>query len=479
MKNWKGMYIKNFQSHKDTKLDFAPTITTFVGASDSGKTSIFRVMELIVKNEPKGTDYITVGESRMTAGIILEDGTEVVRERTKSLNRYNLHHPDGTSLPLEGFGRDIPPDIAEALDYYPVKVDTGMTIDLNFSKQLDGPFLLSSDDFSKAKTIDALAKINVFNIALRNTNRKIKGINTEIRSLDRDLDRLAEQMKQFEDLEKTELLLAELGEIISRLESLEKARDLYVGLNQQYQQVNEQIKANDFLIESLKGINEAGRVLDTLQLMTSKKTMFINLSNSMKRVATDISDTEQVLTGKENLLALEKATAELNQLHNRKNQLTNALRGYTDLTGAIAKGNAFVKALQPINGVDQLLMDMTAAQSRRTNLLSVASQLGRVSNETVEQEQLVKSLSGIKEAEALLSTLHSTMQRVSTLKGSQRQLTAINKDIATGTAYCEESRAKIQLAKEEYSETLKNFKKCPVCFGELNEEHLHQVVASL
>lgn len=479
MKNWKGMYINNFQSHKDTKLEFAPTITTFVGPSDSGKTSIFRAIELIVKNEPKGTEYISVGESRMTAGLILEDGTEVVRERTKSINRYNLHHPDGTSLPLEGFGRDIPPDISEALDYYPVKVDTDMSIDLNFSKQLDGPFLLSSDDFSKAKTIDALAKINVFNIALRNTNRKIKNIDTEIRNLDRDLDRLAEQMKQFEDLEQTEILLTELGEIIVRLENLEKTRDSYVSLNRQYQQVTDQIKENELLVSTLNGINEAGRLIDTMQLMISKKIMFTNLSTNMKRTAHEISETEKILTEKEKIAELGRMTEELTNLHNRKNLLSNALRSYLDISNAISKGNAFVKALSPISGVEKLLAELTVAQSRRTSLVSVATQLTRLSKETAEQEQLVTSLSGIKEAEGLLASLQSSINRLSTLKNNKRQLDMLNKDILTGTAYCEESRSKIQLAKEEYSESLKNFKKCPVCFGELNAEHLHQVVNSL
>jgi exonuclease SbcC len=51
--------IKNFQSHKNTNIDFQRNgVNVIVGTSDQGKSAILRAILWAVNNRPMGTDDI-------------------------------------------------------------------------------------------------------------------------------------------------------------------------------------------------------------------------------------------------------------------------------------------------------------------------------------------------------------------------------------------------------------------------------------
>jgi DNA repair exonuclease SbcCD ATPase subunit len=50
----KRIEIKNFQAHKNTEIDFDPGVNVISGASDAGKSSIFRALLWVITNRPSG-----------------------------------------------------------------------------------------------------------------------------------------------------------------------------------------------------------------------------------------------------------------------------------------------------------------------------------------------------------------------------------------------------------------------------------------
>jgi exonuclease SbcC len=60
----KKLSLRNFQSHRETDLEFSPGLNIIVGPSDQGKSAIIRALRWLFYNEPRGTGFIRVGETR-------------------------------------------------------------------------------------------------------------------------------------------------------------------------------------------------------------------------------------------------------------------------------------------------------------------------------------------------------------------------------------------------------------------------------
>ena len=54
---FKGLEIENFESHKDTQIDFDNGVNAIIGTSDSGKSSIRRAIEWAIHNRPQGFGF--------------------------------------------------------------------------------------------------------------------------------------------------------------------------------------------------------------------------------------------------------------------------------------------------------------------------------------------------------------------------------------------------------------------------------------
>ena len=143
MKKFKGLVIENFQSHERTEITFSEGLNVFVGPSDSGKSAILRALRWVLYNQPRGSDFIRTGASRCRVTLILSDGTQIVRERSSSVNRYLIRDPEGNERVFEGFGSDVPDEVLEAHGMVPLQLDEDRELTVQIGQQLEGPFLLS------------------------------------------------------------------------------------------------------------------------------------------------------------------------------------------------------------------------------------------------------------------------------------------------------------------------------------------------
>jgi DNA repair exonuclease SbcCD ATPase subunit len=121
-----SLLIKNFQAHDKYRVDF-DKVTTIVGPSDVGKSSLIRALTWALTNAPNGSAFVKTGESSCSVKVIV-DGHSVVRSRAKSINEYKL---DGEEY--KAFGTAVPEDIAKLLN----------VLEVNLQGQFDSPFWVS------------------------------------------------------------------------------------------------------------------------------------------------------------------------------------------------------------------------------------------------------------------------------------------------------------------------------------------------
>ena len=78
-----SVHIQNFQSHKNSTLEFSPGVNIIVGTSDSGKTAIIRALRWVVWNRPSGDSLRSTWGGKTSVEICLDKGS-VERSKDRS-----------------------------------------------------------------------------------------------------------------------------------------------------------------------------------------------------------------------------------------------------------------------------------------------------------------------------------------------------------------------------------------------------------
>jgi len=233
--------IKNFQAHQNLEIDLDPCITTIVGPSDVGKSSILRALRWVCMNRPSGEAFIRDGEKRAEV-IARFDGTEIARFKGGGSNSYHEDPSDGSSRSLAfAFGTEVPEGIAKLLNVGPV----------NFQQQHDSPFWLADTGGQVSRNLNAVINLDVIDSALANAaqhlartkavletaeerwqkakadKKKLAWVPKAERALMRLVDREGQYSKV---LRRTEALVDAIGKIHRQRRKLDRARSAAVAI---------------------------------------------------------------------------------------------------------------------------------------------------------------------------------------------------------------------------------------------------------
>jgi len=221
----KSITIQNFQSHKNTTLEFSKGVNVIVGLSDAGKSAIFHAVNWVITNRPLGDAFRSDWGGRTRVELDLDPGGKVVREKDKNKNQYLIYSAqDDTPLVLEGFGTEPPGEVNLLIN-----MD-----DINIQNQADPPFLLMSSPgevaqmLNKAASIDDIDRVTS---SLRSTHRQLQqAVQSDQEKLEeykRELDKYVELPKlekEIERLEQLELDKKEMEKQLTELDGLCKQR---------------------------------------------------------------------------------------------------------------------------------------------------------------------------------------------------------------------------------------------------------------
>ncbi|HZH92594.1 MAG TPA: AAA family ATPase, partial [Tissierellaceae bacterium] len=177
MRYIKKIILENFQSHKNTEMEFGPDLNVIVGPSDSGKSAIIRGLKWVMYNEPSGDFFIREGEKECRVTLELSDGTLLQRYRTKSKNGYKLIDNSGNENIYEGIGLTVPQEIIDVTGIRKIKLDTDSENAINLGEQLEGAFLLTEKASTRANAIGRLVGVDIVDDALRDVLRDIRSLN--------------------------------------------------------------------------------------------------------------------------------------------------------------------------------------------------------------------------------------------------------------------------------------------------------------
>jgi DNA repair protein SbcC/Rad50 len=222
----KKIELKNFQSHRNTTIELA-ALTALTGPSSSGKSAVERGLSWLFYNDWDKTFPQDPDEPTAVA-ITLADGTVIARFRKGEKNRAAIKVPGQNPQKFKDFGEEVP-GIFDLVNVREIKV-AKRKINLNFSRQHDGLFMIGESRPAKAQWLSRLYGANVVNGMLRMMAADKKDAEKELKGTQDDLERASVKLEGFRDLEAQESALAAASGLLKSLQDLYSMRDQIVDI---------------------------------------------------------------------------------------------------------------------------------------------------------------------------------------------------------------------------------------------------------
>jgi len=197
--------IRNFLSHKHTKLELSPGVNVIVGPTDSGKSAIIRALKWVIINRPSGNSIRSNWGGETKVKIIVDDNKWVGRRRNDKENMYLLEAQQFLAIKT-----DVPEEIRQILNLN----------ETNLQTQFESHFLLSQSPGEVAIHFNKVAHLDKIDIGLRNINRWLKEVQQSLNSDDIRLGELVDNYQEFDDVKKIEKKVKKLERIEENINDL-------------------------------------------------------------------------------------------------------------------------------------------------------------------------------------------------------------------------------------------------------------------
>lgn len=197
----KRVVLKNVQRFKTLDLEFSPLITTIVGDTDTGKSTVMRALMIVCLNRVSGDGYIRHGKKSLKVDLHLSDGKKIVREKGKGINSYFL---DGKRFNRDLTGKSVPAEIDETLNIGPE----------NFQRQLDLHFWFSDTPGQVSKSLNKI-------VNLEKIDSTLATIASDLRSAKADYELIEKRSREWKHNERALRWAVEFDRDLTHLEELE------------------------------------------------------------------------------------------------------------------------------------------------------------------------------------------------------------------------------------------------------------------
>lgn len=476
MKYIKKVILENFQSHKYSEVEFDSQLNIIVGASDSGKTAIFRGIKWVLYNEPLGDFFIRQGSTFCKVIIILNDGVKVERYRSKSKNSYHLHLPNEDEMIFEGFGHGVPYEISSAIGIQRINLDKDKTRSVNLAEQLDGAFLLSESGSVKASSIGRLVGVNIIDDALRESLSDSRKLIMQKNSIDLLVGDLEKEITSYNYLEKLDEDLKKLKEIRNTINKSQIKRKNILYLKKQYIKILESKDENMHIIEKTSEIQNLQNKIEIIQELIYRKNNFNSRKKYYLEVVENIKEnkfiSETLVNVDLSLNSIGKLDSNLNKIYKLRKLNERWLLNEKNLKLQQSK----------LNRLKNIYLSEIKYKQIEKDYLKYAKYIEFRDKKTDINKRLTvgndyiykfKEINKINEIYRMIFESLNLRRKLLLLKNNYLEIKKdeenINKDAKT-------NRSNIDRLLIEYEMILSTQEKCPLCFSNIDQNKINDII---
>lgn len=243
------LLIRNFQKHKMRVIDLA-RITTIVGSTDKGKSSIVRALRWLCLNKKPGGKWIRKGAKGARVELTVE-GHTVVRRQRPGKNTYALDKHVYAAVKTT-----VPEPVQKLLNVGP----------LNFQRQLDAHFWFSLPASQVSKQLNQIVNLGIIDTTLAAAGASVRRLKTVVEVCEGRLQDARQEKKDHTWTVEADRELREIEKLDQQREDLEAE---IAGLESYLEQIAnlKQTKIPDLTLvdAALTSLSKDHEKLDTLE----------------------------------------------------------------------------------------------------------------------------------------------------------------------------------------------------------------------
>jgi exonuclease SbcC len=323
--------LSNFQSHKDSHLEFSDGVNVILGASDSGKTAIIRALRWVATNKPSGDAFRSYWGGKTSVELFTDDA-HIVRSRDKD-NEYVLGDTH-----FKAFSTETPKEIVDAL-----RLDS-----VNMQAQLDSPFLLSETPGDVAAHWNKIAKLEAIDKGTTNINSAIRELTSDIKYKSEQETKLISDIATYPDMEIYEYDVEVLEQMEKEKAVLANSANKLHAVCSAYRLTNANLKEKS---EILKLEHPLNNILDLIDQKKHTEANFQKLNGILLLIHHNeckIADIDKTLTLEQPVSELIEMYKERDLAENRVVLLSATLSNVKGIQDRIEKGRAYIASQEAL-----------------------------------------------------------------------------------------------------------------------------------
>lgn len=461
----------NFQSHERTIIEPAGggQLTVFTGPTDSGKSSILRALRCVLYNAPM---YFRVGCTSASIEITFDNGTIVTRSRSAATNRYTVAEPGKEVQVYEGFNRDVPLEVQQAMGVRPLEI-AGVTFEVNLARQHDPAFLVSGVSApARAKVLGQLAGVEPIDMAIRDAGGDLFDGQREAKQLGAQITELEEQVAKYDYLPGMKERIDALEVLLGRIDDGMRRRDALVNLRSRLQRLtDDEIRAAAIAkrtagaAQASDCLRQAVQAIERQRRLTRLRVVFKALDLQQKSAEDLRSRTADAGV----VIAQLRGVASLIQQRNRAARLSaDVKRLEEEQVGAKERSRASAGAETAF----ERLARASEIRAQRGRLLSIRTRLVEIESQDQQaRARLVAAAGATPALEALAKAKEFSDVRARAIRLRER-LQAQKQDEQKALGARDLAADTRDRARRLYAEALQEAGRCPTC-GRPGYDHTH------
>lgn len=336
---FKSIKIKNFQSHKDTTIEFDKGINIIKGVSNHGKTAILRALNWVINNKPDGDSYRSWWGGDTEVTLTLEDGTEIIRRRTDKVNEYQIKETHYTAL-----NRGVPEDIQALINMN----------DVNIQNQLESVFLLNKTSGEIAKTLNNTVDLGIIDNTISNITQEYNQVNASIKHGKEQIAYYVRELYKYKNLDAIDTLLTELekeeghlNRLNTFIEDVGQLTKSFTSLIAMERDITNEITQGKIIEQALTGLADVEQnIIKDKKSIHNTKNM-IDTYNTLSLAKTEILNKNKIIINANKMLeGLIKKEEELKDSSSSCTKMKKTIKIYNDHTADYTKTDAELNELK-------------------------------------------------------------------------------------------------------------------------------------
>lgn len=476
MKFIEKVILQNFQSHKNSTIEFDNNLNIIVGPSDSGKTGILRGIKWALYNDPSGDYFIREGESECSVTIFFSDNTRIKRYRNKNKNSYIIYDRDGNESKYEGFGTSIPEEVVRITGIKKILLDKDLSKSINISDQLEGAFLLSEKNSIKANSIGYLVGVDVIDDALRETLKDNKNLLIQKKIFDENINDLKEQSKQYEYIYQMNIKIKNIEEIANSIKLKNKTLDRYIKISSNHKYIKEQKDKVKYYLDKLNNLNKVEIILKDIELSYNKYRNLSNYNNQLNQTMSNKKEIHEILNSLKDIDKSIEKTNLICKYSNRQLSLIKININFKKYREEINILNNMLKGLFLLDNVNEIINNIENDIRQLSSLSLLNTKRNKLKDSIQLGNTYLLKIKNIKHSESKYLELLRSIDRLKELMKVKKEYKENKDEINKLNIYIKDNKKESDIILFNYKELLLKESTCPLCFSDIDESKADYII---